>query len=368
MARKRANGEGSIYKSKGVWIAEISVTINGKRQRKKKRAKSQADAKAFLLEMRTTLQEGMLYSSSTLTMSAFLNKWKEFASRDKSPSTVLTYNAVINTHLVPRLGKIKLCNLTSLHVEELLIAMKGDKEGPAATEKTFKVLKMSLDKAVAWNLISGNPVAGVKKPVVNSKKMFSFEPDECRLLLSESEGCRYHALIALGIGTGMRQGEMLALKWGKVNFDEGTLQIDEANAEAGGTIIVRKPKTDNSIRSIHLPEFCIEALHEHQKWLLANGQGSSELVFPSARGTRTYRSNFSAYYWKPLLKRCGLPHCGAHALRHTYATLALSNGVPVTIVSKVLGHANPAITLKVYAHALKDDQQQSVKAIGNLFA
>lgn len=235
-------------------------------------------------------------------------------------------------------------------------------------QKTHKVLKLVLDKAVAWRLIVSNPILQTAKPKHSQKEIDFFEQEECERLLAETEGSIVHAFISLGIGTGLRQGEMFALTWKDIDFENKLADINKAVVEVRGKVSVKRPKTTCSIRKVPLPQFVIDDLHEHRKILLKQGLLENDLVFPSKRGTIIIRTNFAAYYWNRALKTCNLKQRGAHSLRHTFATLSLSKGVPLPAVSKILGHANPSFTLKIYAHAMKSDYFESARVLSKLFA
>ena len=177
-------------------------------------------------------------------------------------------------------------------------------------------------------------------------------------LLEASRGNRLEALYVLAITTGMRQGEILGLRWEDVDLEEGVVRVRRTLTLAKGGPRLTEPKTRGSRRSIRLTASAVEALEslrERQQTERAARNGSwadRDLVFRTRRGTPIRRDNLHAKHWNPLLRRAGLPDIRFHDLRHTCATLLLTKGVHPKIVSEILGHSSVAITLDTYSHVI----------------
>jgi integrase len=167
----------------------------------------------------------------------------------------------------------------------------------------------------------------------------------------------------------MRQGELFGLLWEHVDLPGGKLRIVQAAAEVAGKVSIRSPKTANSARVVELPPVAVKALKEHRAILMKEGNAGSDLVFPAPRGGLIPRSTFRHRYWLPILKHknVGAAPRGFHHTRHTYATLALGAGVPVHVVSRVLGHSKASTTLDIYAHVLQAHQTAATEAAQRLF-
>ena len=194
-------------------------------------------------------------------------------------------------------------------------------------------------------------------------------PEQVKTLLEAARGDRLEALYVLAVHTGLRQGELLGLRWEDVDLDEGTLHVRRTLTSAKGGPVLSAPKTKGSKRSVKLSESAIDALRSHLQRQLEeiDRVGSlwreNGLIFASETGEPLDRRSVTNHRFKPLLKRAGLPQIRFHDLRHTCATLLLGRNVNPKIVSEMLGHANIAITLDTYSHVLPNMQDHAVKAM-----
>jgi integrase len=199
----------------------------------------------------------------------------------------------------------------------------------------------------------------VKPPQPEKKEIRPLSPEQSRTLLGAAKGEKHEALYVLAITTGMRQGELLAIKWEDVNFEAGVLQVQRTLSTAtGGGFTFSAPKTAKSRRSIKLPNTALSSLRKHRKAQLEERMRLGELfvdhdlVFASRVGTPISRQDLITRSFKPLLKQAGLPDIRFHDLRHTCATLLLGKGVHAKFVQELLGHATISITLDTYSHVL----------------
>jgi integrase len=238
-----------------------------------------------------------------------------------------------------------------------------------------KVLSAALQQAVRWRLISYNPATDVKPPRPARVEMLTFDVMEMKRLLSEAEGTRLFALTMVGLTTGLRRGELLGLSWRDLDFERGRLTVNRTLEETGGGLVLKAPKTRQSVRRVPLPQVALEALRRHElqqkEERLAAGSDYSDdgLVFPDPLGRLQKPRNFTKAFGE-LVKRSGVRHITVHGLRHTHITELLRAGVHPKVVSERAGHSSVAFTLQRYAHALPDMQQdaadQTQKLVGNL--
>jgi integrase len=220
-------------------------------------------------------------------------------------------------------------------------------------------------------LIPRNVTESVKPPQPSREEMCPLTPEQAKLLLQAAHeaGDRLEALYMLAIHTGMRQGELLGLKWGDVDLEEGTLQVRRTLTTTKDGPVLTSPKTPGSRRSVKLTSKAIEALKRHLERQLGEidsvGSLWSEngLIFASETGEPLDRRSVTAMKFKPLLKRAGLPEICFHDLRHTCATLLLTRNVNPKIVSEMLGHSTIAITLDTYSHVLPNMRDQAAAAM-----
>ena len=220
-------------------------------------------------------------------------------------------------------------------------------------------------------LIPRNATEAVKPPQPDREEMRPLTPEQAKLLLQVAHEApdRLEALYVLAIHTGLRQGELLGLKWDDVDLDDGSLQVRRILAITKNGSVFTSPKTTGSRRSVKLTQRAIEALRSHLERQLAeiDRVGSlwceNGLVFTSEMGEPLDRRTVTNMKFKPLLKRAGLPPVRFHDLRHTCATLLLTRNVNPKIVSEMLGHSTIAITLDTYSHVLPNMRDAAAAAM-----
>ncbi len=369
--RRRGNGEGSIYqRSDGRWCATISLaySTNGKRKRQTVYGKTKREAQEKLARLQSLKLDGMLCEPSKLTVSDFLDHWLEDAARPTiRQTTYASYGGVIRNHLQPRIGKIVLSKLTPAHVQGMYSAMERNGSSPRLRQLVHATLRRALKQAVRWNMVPRNVCDAVDPPRIARKDINPLTAEQAGLLLKAAEGDRLQALYALAVTTGMRLGELLGLQWSNTNLKKGTLAVCHTLVEVDGILTLAEPKTAKSRRSIDLPKVAIDALWEHKRIQLAEGHGSSSFVFCNTQGTPLRRSHLHRRSFKPLLELAGLPAIRFHDLRHTAATLMLTEGIHAKVVQERLGHSQISVTLDIYSHVLPTMQKDAAATIDRLF-
>lgn len=368
---KRANGEGTIIQLKnGKWKAVVSVGFDskGKRIRKSKTHDKKADAVASLRNMcaNLTLQ---IYEAGKMTVGECLESWLLNVVRVScAQNTIISYERVVQKHLIPLIGHIPLRQFAPAHVQKLIADLVNAGKGARSRQLAFVVLSACMNNLVQLEQIQVNPCKTMFRPKYERKRIRPFEIVQAKQLLAATAGKRTHALLYLALSTGMRQGELLGLHWEQIDFRKKTLLVDrQAIDSKSGSTSISTPKTKVSIRELALSNDAIVVLKAHQKLLKRDGFRDSLIVFPSATGGFQGKSNFINKFWNRLLVSNEIkPARGFHHLRHTYATLALGAGVPVHVVSKILGHSSPSVTWNTYAHVLKQDQAEARDTMSKL--
>jgi integrase len=204
--------------------------------------------------------------------------------------------------------------------------------------------------------------------------MVALSADETRRLLEAAGGDRLEAFYVLAVHTGMRQGEMLALRWQDVDLENAVVSVRRTLTRSGGRVVFGEPKTNKSRRSIRLTQQAVEALRSHLERqlrdmeILGDRYQDQGLVFTTDTGAPINPSNLRQRSYAPLLKRAGLPHMRFHDLRHTCATLLLSRGVHPKFVQELLGHATIAITLDTYSHVMPSMGDATARAMEDALA
>ncbi len=367
---KRANGEGSIYKTKnGRWKGVLTVGMAaGKQIRRYRTAATRASVMAKLEKLRDELKLGLPGKMNVETFGGFLiSNWLEHIKAHRAPNTESLYRTVVSLYVEPRIGGYQLPKINQAVLQEFVDKMIVDGVPPRMRQVAFAVTRKALRYAIKLNKIAADPTTAIEKPAHEAEEIFPFDADEAAFIMRETRGTRWHAAYVLAITCGMRIGELLGLTWAGVDLQGRQVRITQQASQTRGVVHIRKPKTRSSVRTIDLPQIAYEALRDHQAIMLKEGMAGQELVFPAPAGGTMQRTNFSTREWKPLLKRLKLDARGFHHTRHTYATLALMAGVPVTVVAKVMGHSKPSTTLDTYGHVLKGQQSQSTEAFNRLF-
>jgi integrase len=367
MAR-RANGEGSIYKlPEGGYKVCVSVATSAGLKRISRRAKTRAEAAAILQELRATAPVSRA-ARNVQTVGDYLAWWLAAVVEPRlARSTHAVRQHAVTKHIAPRIGQARLSRLDSVHVHDLLAAMAEDGVGGRMAQVCFATLRLALNYAVApLGLIVANPCNGISQPKHRAEEIKPFEAAEVRRILAACEGTRWHAPIALLFLCGLRQGELFGLRCRDVDLATATIQIVEQVVEVSGSSKAGSLKTSHSTRSVSMPTLAVEAVRQHLAIRAAEGHGDDARLFCAIEGGYQSRSNFRRRVWEPLLDSLNLERRGPHHARHTFATLALSHGAPLAVVSRSLGHSTQAITLQLYSHYLPSRETAAADAMQSL--
>ena len=371
--RRRAYGTGSLFyrEDRKLHVAQI-VLENGKTiQRYFKTQKEAADA---LDEMLYELRRGSLITEKDQTVRQYLEHWLENVhKRSIRISTYSEYRSILNAHILPELGHIKLRQLTIQRVEAFYMKKSDGGLSASRVRLIHAILHRALAHAVKHNLVVRNVCDHVTLPRRIQHERHTLTVEQARELLARAKGHRLEALLTVALVTGMREGELLALRWSDVNFGQQYLQVRRTVRRITGQgFKENEPKTASSRRKIVLPPFLLEVLRQHRMRQAEVRQAAGlrweehDLVFCNGYGKfispPKLRENFAK-----LLRDSGLPRMRFHDLRHSSATLLLAMGIHAKVVQELLGHSNIAITLGVYSHVLPSMQQDAVEKMSNLF-
>jgi integrase len=361
---RRGNNEGSISKRKdGRYMARYTVhTIEGPKQRTimGRKGESREDVAGRLADALSDRNKGLTYDAGKLTVSEYLRTWLTDSVRDTvRQRTYEGYVNIVEGHISPAIGYVKLSKLTPAHVRRLY----RDKLDSGLSNRTVRYIHTTLNKAlkqaVADGLISRNAAASVKAPRPAKAEVRPLDRQQVHTFLRTVCGDRLEALYTVAVTTGLREGEILALRWEDVDFEADKLQVRRTASEARIGRVYETPKSGMG-RSIRLTQKAAQSLREHRKRQLEERMERAglwkdhDLVFPSEVGTSLGARNLQRAF-KIRLKRAGLPETTRfHDLRHTCATLLLRQGVNPKLVQELLGHRDVALTLNVYSHVLPD--------------
>ncbi len=376
MAKRRANGEGNIRKrSDGRWEGRYTAGYDpatGKRVIKNVLGKTQAEVKAKLKLAVEQAQQVDVIRADDYTVATWLRTWYELYSKPNvRPSTAEYYRRSIEQHVIPRIGNIKLNQLTSRDIQKLYRDLQENgrlrevqkAKKPGLSNATVRGIHMmlhnALDRAVKERLILRNPTEDCIIPKIEKQEMRILHPEDMSAYLQAADKRGVLPMFYLELVSGVRKGELVALLWDDLDPASRTISVSKQAAVRNGEITISRPKTETSIRRISIPQEAMELLiQEHEK------HPGNPYMFPSPKTEEMYHPDSVVNLHKKILKDAGLEHIRFHDLRHTFATMALQNGVDVKTVSSMLGHYDAGFTLRTYTHATRQAQDEAAQKMG----
>ncbi|MGD0862501.1 MAG: tyrosine-type recombinase/integrase [Candidatus Limnocylindrales bacterium] len=363
------HGDGTIYTTAdGRLRAAITVphALTGEPVRRYLSAKTDAEIKRKLKDARAERATG----GRTPTVANWGERWLAMVAHRVRPATLTAYRVAIRHHVIPALGRAELGRLRPSDVEMMTAGMIDAGSAPSTAALVRRILVVCLTDAARDGLIARNVAQLARAPRTAEPFRRALTGDEVRVFLAAVADDPLGPLVALGIATGLRRGELLALRWTDVDETAGTLTVARALARsAAGGYAVAEPKSRRAHRMIALPALARDALHRQAaaQTLEREAAGTAwqdrdGLVFADPIG-RLWHPETVTTAWSALVRRTGIGRLRLHDLRHTAATLSLSAGVPVRDVADMLGHASPSITLDVYGHGVAEGPRRVADAL-----
>jgi len=367
MARRRGSGEGSIYRDKdGRWRGSVHLGYRGgKRSRKIVSGKTRAEVARKVRDALQAAEAGLNFAPERQTVADFLTRWlRDVVEPGTRPKTARSYRDMVNAHIVPHIGKRKLVKLTPQDVR----AFMRDKLNEGLSPKTVKhlrdTLRNALNVAIRDGLLVRNAAALAEPPKAVNKEMKAFTPDQARQFLDEVRGHRLEALFSVTLALGLRQGEILGLRWQDVDLERARLSVRYQLQRVEGKLRLVDPKTARSARTLMLPQVAVSALAAHyerqqqERALAGTRWVDTGMVFTTTIGTMLDQRNLLRAFYA-ILRMSELPRVRFHDLRHSAATLLLAQGVHPRVVMDLLGHSSIAVTLDTYSHVIPDMKRES---------
>ena len=374
---RRGNKEGSIYQRKdGRWSGQVTFGYqdNGKPLRKTYYGDTREEVAKKVTQAVGESFNGLKPTQPRLIkVGDYVKNWVlKFKRTQISPLTLEWYLNIVNNHIMPAFGHIAVKDLTTYHVQELLVSMTTDGVFQQRTIKGIRdILKQAMDHACLMALITTNPVAGCRlqkrerNPEKDDAKVIPVELRKVILDAAASDPVMKPIITTL-MFTGLRCGELLGLRWENVSFEKSTLTIAASVARApefnangeciGRSNVLSPPKTKSSYRTIRVSSVVLDALRAWKAYIEPRCPNQSGFVFCSTRGggMRSYYGFRSSY--RHFLQRHGLHEQGInlHSYRHTFASMLLEMGVNPRVVQRLLGHADISTTLGVYTHVIRE--------------
>jgi integrase len=334
-------------------------------------------AQAELNRLLHSRNQGTYVDPTKMTVAEYLEHWLTVdIDRRVAAKTAERYRGMVRNQLIPRIGSVPLRKLTATHIEALEADLqrtghvKGRRSGEGLTAQSVrhahKILSQALTHAVRTEVLFRNPAQQVKPPRPPRHEIVILTKAECAALLQCAAHTPLHLLVLVGITTGMRRGELLALRWSDLDLKAGRLTVNQSMERVDGKITFKPPKTAGSRRTITLPAITVEGLIAHRATQaterLRLGLGKADLVFTRPDGEPMEASSITKGFGK-LIKAAGVRRITLHGLRHTHISHQLIDGVHPKIVSERAGHANVSITLSVYAGFVPNMQADAAAGV-----
>ena len=379
MPKKRANGEGSIRKRKdGRWEGRYTAghdPATGKQIFKSVLGKTQAEVKEKLKKALVEAGQIDFTKSGKYTMGTWMDEWFENVAKIKvRPSSHQTYRGYIDNHIKPSIGNIPLEKLTTMDLQKLYRSLltkgrveriEAENQPSGLSAKTVRninqVISSALDLAVAQKIIPSNPTDACELPKVEHREMQTIPEEQLQAFLAEAKATGVYEMYYIELATGLRRGELLGLKWQDIDWKNGIIKVRRQIARVDGQIVEAPLKTKNSYRTVTISPQAIEVLKQQR------AKTHDQYVFPSPNGGPISPDSVNNML-KRVLARAGIPKVRFHDLRHTFATIALQNGVDIKTVSGMLGHFSAGFTLDTYAHVTTSAQKEAAQTMGNVLS
>lgn len=365
-------------RAKGSWTIVIELGYNPARKTRDRIYRAvqgpKREADKLMHQILHELQTGTYIEPTNLTLGEYLERWlNTHGTQNLAPKTLRSYRMQINSHIIPALGLIPLEKLSPMALQEyysqkLTKGRIDGKGGLSARTITYhhRILHEALKHAMQWQLVNRNVADAAVPPRYKRWEMAILSREEALVLLDQIRDHRDYRLIFTAIYTGMRQGELLGLRWADIDLGRWALRVNQQLQHIPGQgYFFCPPKTEKSRRQIPIGAALLEVLKEHKreqaqnKLMLGQDYHDMDLVFCLDNGKPQDTSNLSRRY-KRIMAQFGRPEIRFHDLRHTCATLFMAAGVDAKKVQEILGHESIRTTLDIYGHVLPSMQREAV--------
>lgn len=353
----------------------INITVedaDGTHRRVYFYGRTQAEAKRKAGDAQERLATGSPVRDATRSVSDWLIEWRGtfLLASDRAVSTKSLYAGLTLRHVEPVIGLTPLGQVRPSDITRVLLAMERTGSAASTRRNAYAALRSAFDDAVADGLLAANPVLRVRRPKASTTEASSLTVSEVKAFLAGAESLRYAGVLRLILGTGLRRGEALALRWTDVRLDRGEATVKGSLVRRSGQLEVADTKSLRSRRTVSLSPAMVHLLTMHrtlqalERRAAANCWVETGFVFVTEFGRPADPRNLLRATTLAS-RKAGLPPVGVHTLRHTYATIALLHGVPIHVVSRNLGHSSIAITADIYGHLTDEASQAAAQTVSD---
>lgn len=297
------------------------------------------------------------------TLGEWLTFWlEEVVARDRAESTLYAYRNMARCHVLPALGRIPLGELTPLRIQGYLYEKMNQGLSPNTVIKHYVMLTTALGMAVRLEMLERSPMDRVTPPKKKEARFSFYSPEQLQLLFSAVSGTMMELPVKLAAYLGLRRSEICGLRWKHVDLEVGLLYIQEVRTEVGGTVVMKSPKTRTSHRRLGIAG--LQDLQQilYRAWERRNTDDPEEWVVMRSDGTPPKPDELTRELLQ-IVRRNGLPKISLHGLRHSFASVANSQGVPMFDISRTLGHSSMTVTSNIYTHLFDDTGNHTLAAV-----
>jgi integrase len=366
--RKRTRKDGSEGFQVRVELSPDPAT--GSRRSRVETFYTRKEAEKTLTKWLSEADTGGVALPTKLTINDLMRRWldDEMATRVR-PTTLEGYRITVESHIIPRLGQVRIQRLGAADVQKWRTDLLRD-TSPRTTQHALQRLKQALEWAISVDLLPKNPAAKVRPPKWTPKERTVWNAEEARRFLAAAESDTHRALWVLALATGLRRGELLGLRWQDLDLDAGRLMVRQSLVMLKGKSLIQAPKSKAALRSVLLTPDAVGAMRAHkirqaERELASAHWQQTGFVFTTGIGTALSPRNVGRSF-EESIARAGVPKVRLHDLRHCNASLDLSTGTSVKAVAARLGHSDPSITLRTYAHVMPQEETAAEERLGVL--
>lgn len=333
------------------------------------------EAEAELVRLKAAANRGDYIDPTKTTLGEFLDRWETWAATQVSAKTLERYRELARHHVRPHLGATRIQRLKTADFAELYGKLQRPKTedgaglAPRTVGHVHRLLHRVFGHALKWGMVAANPVSAAEPPRVPPAEIEILDAQEIRTVLHALRGRPLYPVAVTSLATGMRRGEIAALRWSDVDFEGGKIRVERSLEQTNAGLAFKAPKTKAGRRTVSIPLSIVAELRDHwrrqQERRLALGTGKAgpdELVFARADGS-PWPPDSSTADWARTIRVLKLPKVTLHAIRHTHVSQLIASGLDVVTVSRRIGHSNPTVTLTVYAHLFGNTDERAAAVV-----
>ena len=376
MGARRRRGEGSIrQRPNGLWEGTLTIpgASPGTQRRRAVYGRSLTEVRAKLQALQQQLAEGMEPPDQRLTVAGWCSAWVEQVVERLRPSTLTRYRQLVAQQIIPTWGRVRLAQLTPSGVERGLRQLTDGGLSPRTASHARAVLRAALSDAQREGLLARNVASLAKPPRVAREAPKVLTPSEAWAVIDAMPDPGVQRLVAVAVNTGLRQGELLGLRWGDVDWEARELHVTQALQRAPGEYRLVEVKSASSRRTVPLTGDAVVALENQRRWQVEARLGAGRrwrepipgLVFTTNRGQPLNGTSLT-HRFEDALQAAGLPVIRWHHLRHAFAGLMLGSGSDLATVSGLLGHSSVSLTASTYAGLMPSLKRAAADRLGLL--